>query len=172
MPVISVNAVKHQPVFSFFFFGHHCSARALKITSLNTTVSGSLHLLHFQFVLNLGSVFFKPRARLRAMLCKPKLLSSCSEFRLFISTTRAAEVRSTRARELEEAKTWWGREKERLYTSPPVLPTQVAGSRHNLGSSGSVSVAKSTEEKEETLQSGLNVYIPHETLLTWKPETL
>jgi len=46
---------------------------------------------------------------------------------------------------------------ERLYLSPPVLAIQVARNRRNLGSCGSVSVANSTEEKEGTLQSGLDV---------------
>lgn len=46
---------------------------------------------------------------------------------------------------------------ERLYISPPVLATQVARSRRNLGSCGSVSVAKEKEEKEGTLQSSLDV---------------
>lgn len=59
-----------------FFKGHYYSASTFTITSLNT-ISGSLHLLHFLFVLNLGSVFFKPRARLEAVLCMPDLLSSC-----------------------------------------------------------------------------------------------
>lgn len=51
---------------------------------------------------------------------------------------------------------------ERLYFSPPGLATQVAPSRRNLGSCGSVSVANSTEEKEGTRQSGLDVCIPFE----------
>lgn len=51
---------------------------------------------------------------------------------------------------------------ERLYISPPVLATQVAWSRRNVGSC--VSVANSTEEKEGTLQSGLDVCIPFENI--------
>lgn len=57
-----------------------------------------------------------------------------------------------------------GEKVERLYISPPVLATQVARSRRNLGSCGSVSVANSTEEKEGTLQSGLDVCIPFENI--------
>lgn len=53
---------------------------------------------------------------------------------------------------------------ERLYISPPVLATQVARSRRNLGSCGSVSVAKEKEEKEGTLQSSLDVWIPLENI--------
>ncbi len=66
---------------------------------------------------------------------------------------------------LEGPKTSLTREKvERLYISPPVLATQVARSRHNLGSCGSVSGANSTEKKEEILQSGLDVCIPFENI--------
>lgn len=59
----------------------------------------------------------------------------------------------------------------RLYISSPVLATQVAQNRRNLGSCGSVSVANSTEEKEVTLQSGLDVWIPLENI-AYKERTI
>lgn len=100
------------------FCGHHCSASAPKITSLNTTVSGSLHLLHFQVCFKSWVCIFQPLGTSQSCALQAKTANSCSEFRLFISTTWAAEVRSTRGRELEGAKTWWGRKKRETLHFP------------------------------------------------------